>query len=127
MDGRKDYKALVLYYEGQGSSAKDINEARMFLSSKFYSAEHGPLPWVKFERDFMQAIVAKEKHYGAGTFSDRERLDVLMEKVRAPYLEATKQAIKTDIDNGNMTFDRAMQRFGSTVSENIQNTIIFTS
>ena len=118
-DGRLDFKALKDYYEGVGIHAVEITKAESTLKTLFYSGEKKPhMWWDEFERQLTAAFTAFDRKEGRIVYSNEMKLRILIEKVNADFLAATKAGINISLTTISitMTYERAIQAFRNEVT-----------
>ena len=119
LDGRKDFQALVDHYEGTGPDAMDLQKANNFIAKQYYGGEKSrDMCWDVFEAKLVASFVALERHYGVGHCSPQYQLDVLMEKVQAPFLSLAKETLEAQRKHGEkeLTFAQALKHFRDKVN-----------
>ena len=120
LDGRKDFQALVDHYEGTGPDAMDLQKANNFIARQYYGGEKSrDMCWDVFEAKLVASFVALERHYGVGQHcSPQYQLDVLMEKVQAPFLSLAKETLEAQRKHGEngLTFAQALKHFRDKVN-----------
>ena len=101
LNGRRDFQALVDHYEGTGPDAMDLQKANNFIAKHYYGGEKSrDMCWDVFESKLVASFVALERHYGAGHCSPGYQLDVLMDKVQAPFLSMAKETLEVQRKHG---------------------------
>ena len=104
--------------------ATDIVKAKRTLEELFYNGEKKPyMWWTKFEQLMNQAYAAYNKAEGRIVHSEAMKLRDLQAKIKADFLQATKETVDTQIaaavgmSNQLMTYTVAMQLYRNKVSQ----------
>lgn len=123
-DGRAAYMALKTFYEGEGLMAVDIVEAKRTLQELFYNGEKKPFMWwTKFEQMLNKAYAAYNKTEGRIVHSDAMKLRDLQGKIKADFLQSTKDTVDTAIATSvglptqQMTYTIAMRLYRTKVQQ----------
>ena len=119
-DGRVDFKALKDHYEGVGVHALDITRAKTDLDQLNYYGERRPLMWWdEFKRRLNRAFVTYDKTEKRQVHSNEMKLRILIDKVRAQFLDQTKATIQIKLVEVplNFTYEQAIQLFRNTVNQ----------
>ena len=119
-NGRKDWKALKLSYEGKGIYGIEIQKATDILNDSFYIDEKQRMYWTKFQTELDWAFAVYTKRYsrsGQPYHLNEIKMKYLLDKVRANFLESTKSAIKIQMySNPNYPYAQACLAFKSEVT-----------
>lgn len=117
-NGRASYLALRDHYEGIGVYALDITKADNILDTLFYSGEKPPhMWWDEFERQLTFAFTSYDKKEGRAVHSNEMKLRLLVNKVKADFLSATKAALSIELAKQplTMTYELALNTFRNAV------------
>ena len=107
-NGRKDWMALKLHYEGRGIYATDITKAEKILDTLFYQGEKKPhMWWLEFERRLNMAFATYVKYEGRQVHSDQHKLRILLNKVKCEWLNPLKASIGIELSRTQNTFTYA--------------------
>lgn len=97
-DGRASYMVLKDHYEGIGVYAIDITKADNILEGLFYAGEKQPhMWWDEFERQLTYAFTSYDKREGRQVHSNEMKLRILVSKIKADFLAATKAALNIEL------------------------------
>ena len=119
-NGRKDWTALKLHYEGQGMYSTDIAAAENDIDNLFYSGERPPqMDWSMFERRLNVAFHVYQKREGREVFSDAMKLRTLIKKIRCEWLKPIKTSIDIELSRGasNYSYSKALLAFRTEVNK----------
>ena len=97
-NGRKDYEALKDHYEGVGVHSKDITKAVDKIDNMFYAGEKPPhMWWDEFEKELNWAFTTCDINEGRTVHSNEMKLRILLKKIKADFLAATKAGINIEL------------------------------
>ena len=117
-NGREEWLALKLHYEGEGIYAHDIVQAEDDLSNLFYAGEKKPhMWWLEFERRLNLAFQTYVKHEGRIVHSDEHKLRILLKKINCDWLKTLKSTISVELSRTPVifTYAQAMRAFKTEV------------
>ena len=110
-DGRKAFKALEALYKGSGMNAVDIAKADIVIESLVYTGEKKPhMWWEEFEKQLRLAFATHDKKENRVVYSDIMKLRILMKKIKADFLEASKGSLNIELNKPviTLTFEGAL-------------------
>ena len=117
-NGREDYKLLSELYEGVGINAIAIKNADKILDNLLYQGENQPqMWWDEFKKRLNTAFTTYDKSEGRSVYSDEMKLRILCKKVKADFLQGTRQVIGVAMNSNpmTMTYSHAMLSFRTEV------------
>ena len=107
-NGRTDWKALTLHYEGQGLYNTSIAKAENDLAKLFYQGEKRPyMFWTMFERRLNTAFATFDKQEKRKVYSEQMRLRTLLNKIQCDWLDHIKASIGIELTRVPMTYTYA--------------------
>ena len=107
-NGRTDWKALTLHYEGQGLYNTSIAKAENDLAKLFYQGEKRPyMFWTMFERRLNTAFATFDKQEKRQVHSEQMRLRILLNKIQCDWLNHIKASIGIELTRMPMTYTYA--------------------
>ena len=97
-NGRKAVNMLSDLYEAVGVNGVDISRADNNIRNLYYTGEKKPhIRWAEFEKQLNWAFGAHDKREKREVYSNEHRLCILLNKVKADFLEQTKSSINVDL------------------------------
>ena len=107
-DGREAFKRsterLTEHYEGVGIHAIDIREADEVLKTLFYGGEKPPhMWWSEFKKRLTRAFNAYVKQEGRVVHSDKMKIRMLIDKIKADFLTPTKAQLEIELSRVPLT------------------------
>jgi hypothetical protein len=113
-DGRKDLKALISHYAGEGNSTRRLAEAGRMYANLHYKCERA-LPFATFLDQMIKMfnIFFDEKE----AMSEGAKVRFLFKKISNPGLTATVAALTVEHNIKGITFVSAANHIASAVSE----------
>ena len=107
-NGREEWLALKLHYEGEGIYAHEIVQAEDDLNNLFYAGEKKPhMWWLEFERRLNLAFQTYVKHEGRIVHSDEHKLRILLKKINCDWLKTLKATISVELSRSPVTYTYA--------------------
>lgn len=118
-DGRRDYITLRDHYEGVGVHAKDITKAINIIDNLYYSGEKKPhMWWDEFEKELEWAFNIYNLREGRTIHSNDMKLRILLKKVKADFLSATRASLNIELSKTPMDlkYEDALASFRNAVN-----------
>lgn len=114
-NGRLDYLALREYMMGPGNVSRRVGAAEAKRRNLRYKNERA-MQFATFVSKLRSCYTTLETE--GRPVAAPAQVDDLLKKIEAPYLAAQKANLEARHAEGNMTFDRAVNVFASTVANN---------
>jgi hypothetical protein len=118
-NGRKDWLALKVHYEGQGLYSNDIMTAEKDINTMYYLGEKKPtMWWLEFERRLNNAFNVYVRIEKREVHSDNMKLRILLDKVRCEWLNSIKTSISIELTKipVTYTYSQALMAFRNEVN-----------
>ena len=125
-DRQKDWKAILRHFSREGLYAKDLIRATHILKNSYYLDEKQDVMWwTRFQTELDWAFAVYTKKYprnGQPYHPNKVKLQILLDKVRANFLQNTKAVIKVTLSNNpNYQYNQACLAFQAEVNAKYPN------